>query len=78
MLGRLSNRDLLADVEAEKQKVSNQRENNNSVYTAEKSPDKRTNGGYEVNSPDLSPVKNARNGETEEAEVRKTKVSSPV
>lgn len=51
------------------------------MYAAEKSPDKRTtNGGVEVNnasvvnSPDLSPVKNVRNGEAEEAEVRKTKV----
>lgn len=79
----LSNWDLLADVEAEKQEISNQRENNNSVYAAEKSPDKRTNGGVEVNnagvvnSPDLSPIKNARNGETEETEVRKTKVNVP-
>ncbi|XP_024876390.1 FERM, ARHGEF and pleckstrin domain-containing protein 1-like isoform X3 [Temnothorax curvispinosus] len=68
------------DVQAEKQAISNQRENNNSVYAAEKSPDKRTtNGGVEmnnasvVNSPDLSPIKNVRNGEAEEAEVRKTK-----
>ncbi|TGZ45944.1 Uncharacterized protein DBV15_02738 [Temnothorax longispinosus] len=67
-------------VQAEKQAISNQRENNNSVYAAEKSPDKRTtNGGVEmnnasvVNSPDLSPIKNVRNGEAEEAEVRKTK-----
>jgi len=52
------------------------------VYTVEKSPDKRTtNGGGEVNSasvvnsPDLSPVKHVRNGEAEETEVRKTKVS---
>lgn len=51
------------------------------MYAAEKSPDKRaTNGGVEVNntsvvnSPDLSPVKNIRNGEGDEAEVRKTKV----
>lgn len=80
-LSRLSNRDLLADVEAERQEVSNRRENNNSVYTAEKSPDKGTaNGGVEaknasvVNSPDLSPMKNARNGDAEEAEIRKTKV----
>ncbi|XP_011057817.1 PREDICTED: FERM, RhoGEF and pleckstrin domain-containing protein 1-like [Acromyrmex echinatior] len=67
-------------VQAEKQEISNQRENNNSVYTAEKSPNKRTtNGGVEmnnasvVNSPDLSPIKNIRNGEAEETEVRKTK-----
>ena len=80
---RSSNWNLLTDAEAGKQEISNQqRENNNSVYTAEKSPDKRaTNGGVEVsnasvvNSPDLSPVKNARNRETEEMEVRKTKVS---
>lgn len=78
----LSNWYLFADVQAEEQEISNQRENNNSVYAAEKSPDKRTtNGGIEVNnasvvnSPDLSPVKNIRNGEAEEAEVRKTKVS---
>lgn len=51
------------------------------MYAAEKSPDKRTNGEVEVNnvgvvnSPDLSPVKNVRNGEAEETEVRKTKVS---
>lgn len=48
------------------------------MYATEKSPDKRaTNGGVEVNVvnlPDLSPVKNIRNGEMEEAEVRKTKV----
>lgn len=31
-----------------------------------------------VNSPDLSPVKNVRNGETEETEVRKTKVRRPL
>jgi len=63
--------------------VSKQRENNNSVF-AEKSPDKGTikgeielNNASMVNSPDLSPVKNVRYGE-EEAEIRKTKVSSPV
>lgn len=51
------------------------------MYAAEKLPDRRTtNGGVEVNnasvvnSPDLSPVKNVRNGEAEEADVRKTKV----
>lgn len=33
------------------------------------------NNASVVNSPDLSPVKNIRNGEAEEAEVRKTKVS---
>ncbi|XP_012060852.1 PREDICTED: FERM, RhoGEF and pleckstrin domain-containing protein 1-like [Atta cephalotes] len=67
-------------VQAKKQEISNQRENNNSVYTTEKLPNKRTtNGGVEmnnasvVNSPDLSPIKNIRNGEIEETEVRKTK-----
>lgn len=46
------------------------------------SQEKRTNGVAEmnnasmVNSPDLSPVKNLRNGEIEETEVRKTKVCS--
>lgn len=77
----LSNRYLFTDVQAEKQEISNQRENNNSVYAAEKSSDKRSmNGGIEVNNasvinlPGLSPVKNIRNGEEEEAEVRKTKV----
>lgn len=33
------------------------------------------NNASVVNSPDLSPMKNARNGEAEETEVRKTKVS---
>jgi len=78
-LSGLSNWYLFTDVQAEKQKISNQRENNNSVYAAEKSPDKRTtNGGVEINvinSPDLSPAKNVRNGEAEETEVKKTKVS---
>lgn len=32
------------------------------------------NNASVVNSPDLSPIKNIRNGEAEEAEVRKTKV----
>lgn len=69
------------DVQAEKQEISNQRENNNSLYVTEKLSNKQqtTNGGGEVNnasvinSPDFSPVKNVRNGEAEEAEIRKTK-----
>jgi len=32
------------------------------------------NNASVVNSPDLSPIKNIRNGEIEEIEVRKTKV----
>ena len=32
------------------------------------------NNASVVNSPDLSPIKNIRNGEAEETEVRKTKV----
>ncbi|XP_035740182.1 FERM, ARHGEF and pleckstrin domain-containing protein 1-like isoform X1 [Vespa mandarinia] len=70
-----------ADIEGKKQDESSkqQQENNNSVFTTELSQEKRTNGVAEmnnasiVNSPDLSPVKNLRNGEIEETEVRKTK-----
>ncbi|XP_014599699.1 PREDICTED: FERM, RhoGEF and pleckstrin domain-containing protein 1-like isoform X1 [Polistes canadensis] len=70
-----------ADVEEEAQDESSKQrqENNNSVFTTEISQEKRTNGVAEmnnasvVNSPDLSPVKNLRNGEIEDTEVRKTK-----
>lgn len=70
------------DTETDKQEKAKKQENNNSVFANEKSPEKRTNGMTEtsnpsmVNTPDLSPVKNIRNGEMEDAEVRKTKVSS--
>ncbi|XP_017793131.1 PREDICTED: FERM, RhoGEF and pleckstrin domain-containing protein 1-like isoform X1 [Habropoda laboriosa] len=68
-----------ADTETDKQGTPNKQENNNSVYVNEKSPEKRTNGmvatsnASMVNTPDLSPVKNIRNGEVEDGEIRKTK-----
>lgn len=71
------------DTETDKQgtPAKRQQENNNSVFANEKSPEKRTNGivvetsnASMVNTPDLSPVKNIRNGEVEDTEVRKTKV----
>ncbi|XP_029166816.1 FERM, ARHGEF and pleckstrin domain-containing protein 1-like [Nylanderia fulva] len=66
-------------VEADKQEISNQRENNNFVYTEKSSAKRATNGEVEVKvykvgeSPDLSPVKNARNGEAEETEVKRAR-----
>lgn len=72
------------DTETDKQgtPAKRQQENNNSVFANEKSPEKRTNGivvetsnASMVNTPDLSPVKNIRNGEVEDTEVRKTKVT---
>lgn len=71
------------DTETDKQGTpgKRQQENNNSVFANEKSPEKRTNGivvetgnAGMVNTPDLSPVKNIRNGEVEDTEIRKTKV----
>lgn len=70
-----------ADTESDKQGTPKKRENNNSVFANEKpSPENRAaNGLVEtsnasiVDTPDLSPVKHARNGELEDAEVRKTK-----
>lgn len=71
------------DTETDKQgtPTKRQQENNNSVFANEKSPEKRTNGivvetgnAGMVNTPDLSPVKNIRNGEVEDTEIRKTKV----
>ena len=71
------------DTEIDRQEKPKKQENNNSVFANEKSsPEKRTNGTMDTsnasmaNTPDLSPVKNIRNGEVEDAEVRKTKVSS--
>ena len=70
------------DTEVDRQEKPKKQENNNSVFANEKSsPEKRTNGTMDTsnasmaNTPDLSPVKNIRNGEVEDAEVRKTKVS---
>ncbi|XP_043513816.1 FERM, ARHGEF and pleckstrin domain-containing protein 1-like isoform X2 [Frieseomelitta varia] len=69
-----------ADTEVDRQEKSKKQENNNSVFANEKSsPEKRTNGTMDTsnasmaNTPDLSPVKNIRNGEVEDTEVRKTK-----
>ncbi|CAD1475870.1 unnamed protein product, partial [Heterotrigona itama] len=66
--------------EIDRQEKPKKQENNNSVFADEKSsPEKRTNGTMDTsnasmaNTPDLSPVKNIRNGEVEDAEVRKTK-----
>lgn len=59
---------------------SDKNQNNNSVYTSAKSLEKRTNGTPEisnnsaVNTPDLSPLKTMKNGDAEDAEVRKIKV----
>ncbi|XP_076243529.1 FERM, ARHGEF and pleckstrin domain-containing protein 1 isoform X2 [Calliopsis andreniformis] len=71
-----------ADTETDKQgSPKKQQENNNSVFANDKSPFEKcaTNGMVDtsntsiINTPDLSPVKNVKNGEVEDAEVRKTK-----
>lgn len=71
------------DTEADNQGTP-KKENNNSVYASDKSPSEKysANGVLDTgnssigNTPDLSPVKNVRNGEVDDAEVRKTKVDA--
>ncbi|XP_012274330.1 FERM, ARHGEF and pleckstrin domain-containing protein 1 isoform X2 [Orussus abietinus] len=67
------------DTETEKQDLPSKQKNNNSVFAAMKTPEKRANGVADissvsiVNTPDLSPIKNMRNGDVDDAEIRKTK-----
>ena len=68
-------------MEGAKQEEPAKQENNNSFFADTRIPEKQ-NGVAEINvnvnvinTPDLSPVKNIRNGDVEDPEIRKTKVT---
>ena len=69
-----------AELEMEKQDQSPKKENNNSVFVNLRSPEKKANGVPEisnisiVNTLDINPMRNVRNGEAEDVEVKRTKV----
>lgn len=77
----VNNLSSFTDVETPKETETEKRENNNSFFADTRINDKHSNGVPEINvnvnvinTPDLSPVKNLRNGDIEDPDARKTKV----